>query len=136
MRGKRPVLRPLGEVVDLPISKVRVPDPPQHLSPRERKVWDEAAAVLVSKSVYDADCQHILISFCVMFARYLEANEMVTQLGLKDDASVKWRVISNQAHDRAMRCASELGLTPFARKRVARNRPIGGYLSGKRKAKA
>jgi P27 family predicted phage terminase small subunit len=133
MRGRKPVLHPLGEVVDLPISSVRVPEAPDHLSERAKQCWKEVAAILVSKNIYDADCQHLLAAFCVQYGRFLEANEMVKKLGLEGDEACRWRVISNQAHDRMFKLSTELGLTAVSRKRVQRNRGVsGGFLSKKK----
>ena len=61
------------------------------------------------------------------YGRFLEANEMVKKLGLEGDEACRWRVISNQAHDRMFKLSTELGLTAVSRKRVQRNR---GAVSG------
>jgi phage terminase small subunit len=92
-----------------------------------QQCWKEVAAILVSKNIYDADCQHLLAAFCVQYGRFLEANEMVKKLGLEGDEACRWRVISNQAHDRMFKLSTELGLTAVSRKRVQRNR---GAVSG------
>ena len=123
MRGKKPVIPPLG-VVDLPAATSRVPEPPAHLQGLQRDCWNEVARVLVAKNVYDKDCEMMLAAFCVQYARFLTADEKVKERGLiilnKKGAGMHnpYVGISNSAYDRAVRLASELGLTPVSRKRV------------------
>ena len=125
MRGKKPVIPPLG-VVDLPAATSRVPEPPAHLQGLQRDCWNEVARVLVAKNVYDKDCEMMLAAFCVQYARFLTADEKVKERGLiilnKKGAGMHnpYVGISNSAYDRAVRLASELGLTPVSRTRVVK----------------
>ena len=125
MRGKKPVIPPLG-VVDVPAATSRVPEPPAHLQGLQRDCWNEVARVLVAKNVYDKDCEMMLAAFCVQYARFLTADEKVKERGLiilnKKGAGMHnpYVGISNSAYDRAVRLASELGLTPVSRKRVVK----------------
>lgn len=126
MRGKKPVIAPLGEVVDLPAATSCVPEPPAHLQGLQRDCWNEVARVLVAKNIYDKDCEMMLAAFCVQYARFLTADEKVKERGLiilnKKGAGMHnpYVGISNSAYDRAVRLASELGLTPVSRKRVVK----------------
>jgi len=67
MRGKKPVIPPLGEVVDLPAATSRVPEPPAHLQGLQRDCWNEVARVLVAKNIFDKDCEMMLAAFCVQY---------------------------------------------------------------------
>jgi P27 family predicted phage terminase small subunit len=135
MRGKKPVIPPLGEVVDLPAATSRVPEPPAHLQGLQRDCWNEVARVLVAKNIYDKDCEMMLAAFCVQYARFLTADEKVKERGLiilnKKGAGMHnpYVGISNSAYDRAVRLASELGLTPVSRKRVVKaHRSVTGAM--------
>ena len=126
MRGKKPVIPPLGEVVDLPVSADRIPKCPDHLHGLQRDCWDEVARILVVKNVYDEDCRQMLAAYCVQYARFLAADEQVQQQGMfvkSKRGSGKYNPyvgLSNTSYDRMVRLASELGLTPVSRKRVVK----------------
>lgn len=127
MRGRKPVLRPLGEVVDLPVSAVRVPSPPAYLSESAKKCWSEVAPILVSKNIYDSDCEHLLAAFCTQYGHFVDAEKEVAKNGLMN----RYMKVANGAYDRMIKLGAELGLTPVSRKRVQRNRGVNkGYLSG------
>lgn len=132
MRGAKPAISPLGDddVVDLKSSLARVPDPPASLKGEARKLWPLVAGELVVRSIYADDCRDMLEAYCVQRARFLAAEEgireqgLLVQINLHQGPNPLLRV-SNDACDRMNRLAQELGLTPVARKRVAKVRGAG-----------
>lgn len=125
MRGAKPPLKPLGNLVSFPTSTQRVPDPPEFLTPLGKEIWAETAQVLIERHVYDDDSRQMLAAYCIQYARFLEADEKVRAEGQmvqsKKAGTIKYNPYltqSNVAFDRAIRLASELGLTPVSRQRV------------------
>ena len=93
---------------------------------------------MVAKNIYDDDCKQMLAAYCVQYARFLTADELVEEKGIL----IKTRRggerynpfigMSNAAYDRMVRLASELGLTPVSRKRVVKVRgPAMGAAANK-----
>jgi P27 family predicted phage terminase small subunit len=131
MRGRKPVISPLGEedVVDLPSSMARVPKPPDCLKGRARELWPSVVGELVVRNIYADDCCNAAMAYCVQFARFLEAEERISEaewvsvIG-KDNHEICNPLfkISNDACDRMHKIAGDLGLTPVARKRVQKIR--------------
>jgi P27 family predicted phage terminase small subunit len=140
MRGQKPVLKPYGDVIDLPVAKERVPDPPEDLSPEAKRVWNEVAPILVARNIYGEDTRHSLEAYCVHFAAFRIANKIINKEGVvvKNHINKQWG-ISVHAFQNFMRLATELGLTPISRGRVQKIQRAqgssGSYLSGQ-KAKA
>src|SRR5215475_11961207 len=121
MRGQKPVLKPYGEVIDLPAAKARVPDPPSDLSPGAVRVWWEVAPILVARNIYSDDTHHSLMAYCIQFARFVEADKMIEKQGsLVNGKSNRHFGVSNAAFGNMMRLAVELGLTPISRGRIQR----------------
>ena len=126
MQGRKPVLEPLGDVVDLPSSAVRIPKASKHLRGLEREVWDETVREMVAKNIYDSDVKAAVEAFCIQRARFIEACEKVHetgQLGKTQRGAVRynpWVGISNVAFLNMIRLAAELGLTPVSRQRAAK----------------
>jgi P27 family predicted phage terminase small subunit len=129
MRGMKPVARPLGDVVELPASPVRIPPYPDSLPDGlPRQCWDEITRVMVARNIYDSDCNHVIEAYCIQRGRFLEADVKVRQMNavmeLKKGRKAynPWISISNVAFDRMVRLASELGITPVTRQRAAKVR--------------
>ena len=80
MRGKKPVISPLGEVVDLPAAE-SCSQTSSTFAGLQRDCWDEVARVLVVKNIYDEDCRQMLAAYCVQYARFLAADEQVKERG-------------------------------------------------------
>jgi P27 family predicted phage terminase small subunit len=130
MRGRKPVAAPLGDVVELPSSATRVPECPTYLQGRARECWEQVTRELVGRNIYDTDIRDVVAAYCIQQARFLEAEEKILKHGTishrsriqKMDRVRVWVTVSNQAYDRMMRHAAELGLTPISRQRVAKVR--------------
>lgn len=92
--------------------------------------WYKAATTLVAKNIYDIDCEDTLEAYCVQRARWQEAEEMIKKEGFTQekvgggDTVGTWITVSNMAHDRMVRLAGDLGLTPVARNRVVKSRGV------------
>jgi P27 family predicted phage terminase small subunit len=129
MRGMKPAAKPLGEVVELRASAVRIPPYPSTL-PRglPRECWDAVTQEMVAKNIYDEDCRDIVEAYCIQRARFLEANEhLIEAAQISKSKHGKpthnpWISISNHAFDRMVRLASELGLSPVSRQRAVKIR--------------
>lgn len=134
MRGRKPVIKPLGEddVVDLPSARERVPDPPSMLTGRAKKLWPSVVAELVARNIYDGDCRDAVVSYCIQFAKFLDAEEdiatngkvidRVNPRGIAYDADNPAIKQSDAACSLMLRLAGELGLTATSRKRVVKIR--------------
>ena len=122
MRGSKPPIKPLGDLVSLPGTKLRLPDPPAALAEGlERECWNEAVRELVAKQIWDTDLSHMVQAYCVQRARFMTANEKVHEFGLilktKRGTGTHNPYVgaSNTAFDRMVRLAQELGLTAARR---------------------
>ena len=131
MKGRKPVIPPLGDVVAHPSSTVRVPACPDYLRGRARECWDMVVNEMLAKNIYDSDCRDMVAAYCVQLARFLTAEDDIDACGptlLTKNKLVKFNPslrLSNNAYDRMVRLASELGLTPVSRKRVVKIRGHG-----------
>ena len=128
MRGRKPVAAPVN-VVDLPASMARVPQPPKTLKhPRARECWGEVTRMMVSKNLWDVDISDMVEVYCVQRARWLEADENIYKTGGLMVPSKKagrlmynaWVGISNSAYDRMVKIASELCITTVRRGRAVK----------------
>ena len=134
MRGRKPPILPLGNVVDLPSAKRRVPPPPDFLNDRAKKVWAETAKILVAKNIYDDDCEHMLAIFCTLYARFLAAEEKLQNLSLDSNEGRRYLRISNQSCNLVFRVATDLGLTVIGRLRVPKKAGRPSFLPAARDA--
>jgi phage terminase small subunit len=128
MQGRKPAIKPLGDVVELPASAVRIPPYPKTLPeglPRE--CWDDVTRQMVAKNTYDADCRDLVEAYCIQRARFIEANRKAIEFGTLTVKSKRGKssfnpyiTLSNNAHDRMFKLALELGLSPVMRGRAVR----------------
>ena len=125
MRGAKPPPKPMGELLILPSTNMRVPDPPRTLPeglPQE--CWQDVVRELMLRNLYDSDCRDMVEAYCIQRARFIEANEEVHKHGLLikmkggSQRSNPYVSLSNQAYDRMVKLGAELGLTPVRRGRV------------------
>lgn len=140
MRGAKPPVPPLGDVVDLPGLHARIPEAPSFLKNRAREVWQMTVGIMVAKNTFDEDCRDILGAYCIQMARFLDAEDKIesfTTRGFRNSTIIEPLIlVSNHAHDRMVKLATELGLTPAARKRVTKVRssavrtPASEFLRG------
>src|SRR5262245_37670701 len=141
MRGRKPANDPAGsDIVDLPISKARIPEPPKYLKGRARtEAWPMIAQTLVSKNIYDIDVQELTAQWCQEWVRRQEAEEHIAQHGtilkkkrvigrgtsqkeITEEGPNDYIHVSERAGDRLLRISAELGLTAVSRKRVMKVR--------------
>jgi P27 family predicted phage terminase small subunit len=121
MRGQKPPVKPLGDVINLPGSQLHYPDPPANLEGLERDCWNEVVRELVPRNIWDSDLSDMAQAYCVQRARFITANEKVRELGLilktKRGTGTHNPYVgaSNTAFDRMVRLAQELGLTAARR---------------------
>jgi phage terminase small subunit len=76
----------------------------------------------VDRQIYDSDIEMCVAAYCIMFARYLDAEEYIMQHGglLPNGKVSPWLRIANASFDRMLRLAAELGLTSVGRKRAVK----------------
>lgn len=143
MRGRKPSNEPGSDIVDLPISKARVPDPPPYLKGRARtEAWPMIAQILVAKNIYDVDVRELCAQWAQEWARRQDAEEHIAKHGtilkkkriigrgasqkeIVEEGANDYIHISEKAGDRLLRLSAELGLTAVSRKRVAKVRGNG-----------
>lgn len=111
-----------------------IPDMPQHLNARARAEWDRIVPELVKAGLLAVTDRAILAMYCVAFARWVEAEEKIAELAKADadgglglvrkahngfEQMTMWTVVSNKAQEQVLKYASEFGLSPATRARVA-----------------
>jgi phage terminase small subunit len=106
------------------------------LNDRAKKVWAETAAILISRNVYGDDCEHMLATFCILYARFLAAEDMLQGLPLDSDEARRYLRISNQSCNLAFRVATDLGLTVVGRQRVPKKAGRPAFLTAARDAQS
>ena len=129
MKGKKPVVKPLGDddVVDLPSAMDRLPDPPERLKGLARELWPSVVAEMVVRNIYAGDARDAAMAYCIQFAKFLEAEADIAERGKTMQSGV-YTVpnpslkMSDAACDRMLRIGAELGLSPASRKRVVKVR--------------
>jgi P27 family predicted phage terminase small subunit len=126
MRGRKPIPAPVN-LVALPTLVERIPPPPETLPEAACKIWDETARMLVARGLWDTDIVAAVEAFCIMRSRFLHANRMIDETGGPLHRAQKggltynvWVGVANNAFDRMVKLACELGLTPVSRTRAAR----------------
>lgn len=141
MQGRKPAVKPLENVVDLPVSEARLPECPDSLKNDElmRQSWDQVTRVMVARNTFSDDCRSLVEAYSIQRARFLDNNRLAIEnrgTSLHDRHITK----SNVAFDRMFRIALELGLSPVMRGRaqpVRTGAASHGFLSAKKdKAKA
>lgn len=129
MKGRKPVIPPLGEIVDLPTSSVRIPDAPDYLEGYSKVIWERVTREMVARNIYDTDTREMVAAYCIEFARFIESEKDIRKQGAtykaKKSNSIMYNpklTVSDRAFDRMVKLAAELGLTPVSRKRVVKVR--------------
>jgi P27 family predicted phage terminase small subunit len=84
MQGRKPVIKPLGDndVVELPSSIARMPEPPKSLKGRAREVWRSVVGELVVRNIYASDCRDMTAAYCIQYARFLDAEDQIAANGI------------------------------------------------------
>jgi len=138
MKGKKPPTPPFGlmEEQELPSISVEIPCPDVLSSSHEKKAWSEVTRMMTANNLYGDDCCNTVIAYCVQIAKFREAEEHIREEGaiIKITKSRRfpnpWLKISNDACDRLVKLASELGLTPTSRKKALRAKADKSMSSG------
>lgn len=123
MRGRRPNVKP--GAVKLPSNAV--PRCPKHLDRVARNEWRRLAASMHEAGVLTIADRAALAAYCQAYSRWVEAEEKLkeTPMLLKTPSSYvqqsPWLNIVNKQLEIMGRFMSELGLTPVARTRLARD---------------
>lgn len=129
MKGRKPVIKPLGDddVVDLPLATHRLPEAPGRLKGLARELWPSVVGEMVVRNIYAGDCRDAVMMYCIQFAKFLEAEADIAERGKTMQSGV-YTVpnislkISDAACDRMLRIGAELGLSAASRKRVVKVR--------------
>jgi P27 family predicted phage terminase small subunit len=131
MRGRKP--RPTHQAVA--ISGQAVPRCPPHLDKVARKEWRRLAKPMHDAGVLTIADRAALAAYCQAYSRWVEAEEKLkeTPMLLKTPSGYvqqsPWLSIANKQLELMNRYMSDLGLTPVARTRLAKeeadkNEPI------------
>jgi P27 family predicted phage terminase small subunit len=113
------------------LSKVQKLGPcPPELNAAARAEWDRVVGALIKEERISALDLAVLAAYCVSFANWREAEELVGKFG----AIIKspnghpmqspYVIQANQQRDAMLRCAVELGLTPASRLKFPRRDSI------------
>ena len=109
---------------DAPTGEPCLPRCPSHLKGEARKTWSRTGKALVAIRVMtEADWQ-ALSMLCSCWARHIEAEGKIAELGAVvrgvggGAVTSPWVTISQKAIEQATKLCAELGLTPSARGRV------------------
>jgi P27 family predicted phage terminase small subunit len=139
MRGMKPAVKPMGDLLVLPAGGVKSPPAPKTLPEGiAQECWEEVTREMLMRNTYDSDCRDMVEAYCVQRARFIEANARIEEMGLilKSKRGMGKRnpyvTISNHAYDRMVRLGAELGLTPVRRERVARSNTALGRVGAEK----
>lgn len=117
--GRRPL--PSGE----PRPKAKVPSRPKWLEPEARREWTRVCRELAALGILSILDRAMLALYCVAWGDYVELVALIKKEGWTvgtGEGGVKRHPAASslrEAHDRVRSAASELGLTPAARVRLA-----------------
>lgn len=124
--GRRPItpdgFRPLAEI----------PDCPEHLQGEGRKEWDRITALLDEHAMIAQVDRGALSMLCTVWARYVNAEEMIEKARQAAPASMglfvkspndfpiqsPWLAVSNRAMEQYRALCDMFGLSPSARARI------------------
>ncbi len=134
MRGRKPIPTELKRQKgtyrrdrangDEPTGQPCLPPCPDHLQGEARATWNREGKGLADMRVLTAGDRAALAMFCTLWARHVEAESKIAELGAVVRGATggavvsPWVHISAKAIEQAMKIAVELGLTPSARARI------------------
>lgn len=139
MRGRKPKPPELRQRTNAGPPPLEVPDAPHALAAADIPPWlgEIAAAewtrILAAEDVLTKTDRAALAAYCVAWERWSAAEQQVQKHGqmvrLREDAAPRtnpYIAIAHQEHDRMVRLASEMRLTPVSRIRtpVAKKRGV------------
>ena len=134
MRGRKPLptelkkltgtFRPDRANQEEPAGVACLPRCPSHLKGEARKTWNRTGKALLAIRVMTAADWQALSMLCTCWARHVEAEAKILELGAVVRGATggavvsPWVHISQKAIEQCTKLAVELGLTPSARARV------------------
>ena len=98
--------------------------PPDNLSKPALKYWDHVVEQLKSAGIMTNLDNHALGMYCEAYARWVEANDKISEHGMVIKAPSGYPVqspylsISNRAFEQMRAMLSEFGMTPSSRSRI------------------
>ena len=119
-RGRKPIPKPTGE----PIGPQDI-QPPAHLDQAALAEWRRAVAELAGLGTLHTADRNVIAAHAQAVARWAEAESRLRELGLVVKSPNgfpqmnPFLPIANRAMEQLLKTASELGLTPTARARLA-----------------
>lgn len=124
MTGRKP--KPQHEI----IPSAGHPACPPHLKGEARAEWDRITDELDQMGLLTTADRPGLALYCSAWARWIEAEGKVAELGLmvaapktKTPMGNPYLSISNKAHEQMLKLLTEYGLTASSRTRIRINRP-------------
>ena len=125
--------RPLNNLEPKP--PAIAPRCPRHLDRQARKIWRLTTKVMAEMGTLAVSDQAVIAGFCAQYSRWIKAEERLAASEGPDKEVMQtvnghwiqnpWLGISNRAHDKMVKLAAELGLTPTARTRIRLDKPAG-----------
>lgn len=123
---------------DEPKPKPEIPKCPKHLDKEARKEWNRVTKEFADLGIISQLDMAVLASYCQEFSTWAKAQKKIQETGMvftptasvavrKDGTEVKkqgtpminpYFRVANDASDRMLRAAVELGITPSSRSRV------------------
>jgi P27 family predicted phage terminase small subunit len=106
-----------------------IPEPPDFLTGIALEQWHRTVAVMREIGTLGAETREVLGLYCAAWARVAEAEAEIARAGavvrsrLGGEIANPWIAIANQSATLVTRLATELGLTPASRARVAPANP-------------
>ena len=103
--------RPLPEMPDM--AKLGA-EPPEWMCDGGKEIWMRWASSLIKHGLFSDIHKELLAATCQYWARYIEAEKIVTLKGsmTEDGKKRDATVVSKQAYELALKGMSEMGLTP------------------------
>jgi len=101
-----------------------MPPVPGHLSKEAKREWRRMGKELLALGVMTTVDRAALAAYCVAYARWAEAEEMVTRLGTVVKTANgnmiqnPYLSVANRAMEQMAKLAGEFGMTPSSRSRV------------------
>jgi P27 family predicted phage terminase small subunit len=134
MRGRKPTPTALKKMAgtfradranaDEPAGEPCLPRCPAHLQGEARKTWTREGKALAAMRVLTAADRAAFAMFCTLWARHVEAETKILELGAVVRGATggavvsPWCHISSKTIELAVKLAAELGMTPASRARV------------------
>ena len=118
-----PGKRPLNEHEPQP--EPAVPECPEHLSAEAKREWERITAHLMRLGLLTEIDRAALAAYCQTYARWIEAEQHIAQLGLVVKAprtgypiQNPYLPIANKALEHMRNFLTEFGMTPASRSRI------------------